>query len=417
MHIIILPSEEFVPDDEPLAGIFQLDQARILAIAGYKVGVISVRLRFSFPMILKAICKRLFLLKSNNKTDDYSFGGLCNLLYQKICFSDQFITLEKKGDINVVRAEGFYWLPPSSRYDHLWWKQAGRRAYKYYKKTIGHPDIIHVHNAVNAGLLALQIKRKNGIPYLITEHSSYFARGLYSNNLVNLARRVYENADTVFTVSNFLGGGLQQFFPRLDYEVLPNVVSPEFEFSPLDSKPEAIFSFISIGNLIRLKRHDMLIKAFHEAFKDGENVCLDIIGEGEERKNLTALVDSLGESERVRLRGLYNKEQILETLNHCDVLSLQSEYETFGVVVLEALFRGVPVIATRCGGPEEVVGEGDGILIDKDNEKQLVSALQKMYATKDEYDSAAIRERAIEGFGANRFLKSLLPYYEKYKRG
>ena len=77
----------------------------------------------------------------------------------------------------------------------------------------------------------------------------------------------------------------------------------------------------------------------------------------------------------------------------CDAFVLASRAETFGVVYVEAMAAGLPVIATACGGPEDFVSEENGILIPADNEEKLTEALIEMYHMAHKYDKQAISEK------------------------
>lgn len=84
------------------------------------------------------------------------------------------------------------------------------------------------------------------------------------------------------------------------------------------------------------------------------------------------------------------KKKIAEQLSKSDCFVLASQSETFGVAYIEALAMGVPVIATKCGGPEGFVNENNGIMIDVDSESQLIEAMKYMYNNSDKYDREEI---------------------------
>jgi len=79
---------------------------------------------------------------------------------------------------------------------------------------------------------------------------------------------------------------------------------------------------------------------------------------------------------------------------------LVSQSETFGVAYIEALSMGVPVIATKCGGPEVFVNDKNGLLIDVNNKKQLIEAMKYMYNNIDRYDRKAISRDIREKFSS-----------------
>jgi len=415
MKILILSSEQFIPVHEPLAGTFQYDQSRILINAGYDVAVISVQLKFSLPMLLKAISCRFVGKKIENDTGKETMAGLFKLLYQKMFQPASFIIKEQISGINVYRAEGFYMTRPSDKKDYRYWLKAGMIGFEQYINDNGKPDILHAHNALYAGILAATIKTKYGIPFMLTEHSSYYSRKLYNENLLPKAQYVFEQAQVATTVSPFLAGCLQQMFSTaVQWKVLPNVAEPVFEEIPLlEKKRNDSFVFLHIANLIPLKRQALLIQAFHEAFEKNESVRLEFAGEGETLNELKQLVSSLDENKRISFLGLLSKEKIFEKLNEVQVVCLPSQYETFGVSLLEAILRGVPIIATSCGGPNEIVTPENGLLVNVDDKIALQHSLKKIKEEYSTYSATIIRNQAIEKYGAKKFLQKLNNYYSQ----
>ena len=88
---------------------------------------------------------------------------------------------------------------------------------------------------------------------------------------------------------------------------------------------------------------------------------------------------------------------------------LTSAFETFGVVLVEALATGIPVISTRCGGPQDIVEPGLGQLLDRDDDEGLTTAMMSM--TQQSYSAEAIRERAKRRFSFSRVAADLLAIY------
>ncbi|MCW5913714.1 MAG: glycosyltransferase [Chitinophagaceae bacterium] len=405
MHILIIPSEEFVPDNAPLAGIFQYDQACILRNAGHRVSVISVRFRFSLPMLVKAIALRCAGRRVKNETGNYSLIGLIRLLNDKLFKPSKFITRESKDGIQVLRAEAFYLLPPSPARDYRYWVKAGMNAYESFTNKEGAPDVIYSHNALYAGLLALAIKRKFGKPFILQEHSSYYSRNLYHKSLLPRAGKVFEESEPSFAVSHFLANELKKKFAGIKIGVLPDVVDPIFESTQPPNLKLNGFRFLHIGNLISIKRQSDLIQAFADVFRDEADVCLELAGEGEDREKLQQQIYALNMDKRILLTGRLSKAEILRRIDQSHVVCLVSSIETFGVALLEAIFRGVPVIATDCGGLADFVRNYNGILIPKNNVDAMKKALVKIKNCCPQYSREFIRERAIEEFGSASFLR------------
>ena len=100
-----------------------------------------------------------------------------------------------------------------------------------------------------------------------------------------------------------------------------------------------------------------------------------------------------------------------------DCFVLPSARETFGVAYIEAMSAGLPVIATKCGGPEEFVTKENGLLISTDNEQELTAAMEKMYHTSKEYDVNKMRAYIQEHFSMEAVADKVCSVYKKVLKG
>jgi len=340
---------------------------------------------------------------------------LIRLLFQKIFNLSRFITTENIDGIIVYRIDGFFYFPPSKHTNHYGWLQAGNHLWKRYSSVVGSPDIIHAHNAVYAGLLAKDISTKTGIPYCITEHSSYIARDIESKFIKNKIKSAYHQANSLFVVSNFLGEKLDQFFKtNKKWKLVPNVLDSEIEEAPyqVDVMPTRPFIFINIASLIPLKRQQDLINAFHKKFSTDKDVRLVIGGEGELKHQLQEQIHRLQLSKQIQLTDRLTRQDVLKLIDSSHCLILCSQIETFGVVLIEALSRGKPIIATKCGGPESIVNEENGILCPANDTDALADAMKQMINKYIDYSNENIRKDAISRFGQKTIANTLIKEYE-----
>ncbi|MEO5580558.1 MAG: glycosyltransferase [Gemmatimonadaceae bacterium] len=414
-HVLIIPSEEFLPPENHLSGIFQLHQASALSAAGFRVGTLSIRQTLSILMILRAGAYRLAGRKPGNSLDGRPVLDLASLLAKKLTRPKSFVTYDHVADLPVVRVEGFYLFPPSRFTDHLGWVRAGVAAFEEYCDRCGRPDLLHAHNLNPAGLLGHRISRRYNIPFVLTEHSTFYGRGLVPRSLFSSLRRAADAASGLAVVSPALGTVLQnQLNLNADsMRWIPNVIDPDVASMPVtrESSSDDGFTFLCIGNLIPVKNHAVLLKAFQTAFHGQKGMRLRIGGDGPLELDLKVLAAELKIAPQIQFLGRLSREQVVQELDRCNAFVLPSSYETFGVVLIEALVRGKPVIATRCGGPESFVGEEDGIIVPPDGVTELATALRTMSRQAASYDSDTLRQRALARFGAQKLVQNLENFY------
>lgn len=377
MHILILPSW-YVSTYNPLSGIFFKEQAEALASFGHKVGVIAIQ-----PISLRQVI--------NKKTIHFGFFQYEDNNVQTMRI--QFPAIPKvRGLNNVLRLI------------------LGKRLFRKYLKVYGKPDIIHVHS-FEAGVLALWIKEHYGIKYVVTEHSSGLVRNLYTKGQLNLARKVFEGSSCNIAVSEQFCKFLSKMF-RINFIYIPNMVDTDFFSLKHDkNKKSKIFKFLNVGSLDSNKNQSMLIKAFYKVFKSNKFVKLIIVGSGPEHENLKNLINKLNLNNQVILFGQASRKQVRDLMHESDCLVLSSIFETFGVVLIEAMSCGLPVIATKCGGPETIVKDNKVGILCNINESSLSNAMSFIYSYIHKFYPTLIRQYVIDNFSRKIVVKNFVNIY------
>ncbi len=390
MHVLIIPSEHYVPPEAPLAGIFQYDQAQALHSAGIRVGVIAPELRS---------LRRLPYLRDWRRVGS---------------------RIAMENGIRVYRRHGWHWALPAVGFGQApVWLRAGRMLFREYIRQEGKPDVVHAHNARYAGILGEWIKRHYEIPFVMTEHSSAYARGMIPTGELPEIRNVFANADARMVVSNALGADVSRVVgPQASpCRVLPNVLDPMFENLELSSPRTRSepFRFVSVAQLNENKGHADLLAAC--ALIAGEvDFELHIVGEGPLDNALRAQARTLGIGERVKFVGQLGRKIVLEEILNSDALILSSHRETFGVVLVEALACGKPVIATRSGGPEDIVTSENGFLVPPSAPRDMANAMLQMIRAATQFDRNNLRQECIRRFGRAALVGSLMETYESVAR-
>jgi teichuronic acid biosynthesis glycosyltransferase TuaC len=285
----------------------------------------------------------------------------------------------------------------------------GLKLFARYVEKNGAPDLVQAHGALNAGVAAWAIRRRWGIPYVLTEHSTAFAQGRLRRWERDLVRRVIDGAQHCVAVSPQLAELLTAQYPGSRWQYLPNPLGEAF--LTLDAatatrrEPDGPFLFISVARLSPEKGHARLIDAFAEAFGGDPGMRLRLAGEGPVRAELERLCVARGIADQVDFLGLLPSGTVRDELTAADAFVLASDVETFGVAVIEALACGCPVIVTASGGPDHMVSAANGTLIPPRDPAALREALTRMRCEAGDYDSAAIRAEALRLYGPEAFAR------------
>lgn len=283
--------------------------------------------------------------------------------------------------------------------------------FKRIVKKHGRPDLVHAH-FTTAGYIAGRALRPGSYPLVITEHSSAIHKEEIASGLFQKAKETYNRADQVIAVSNSLAGRILRHF-GIQARVVPNIVDVSM-FRPSAGRKENGYTFVSTGNLLREKGMSDLLEAFAIFAQKVKKADLIIFGDGPLRGELEAIIRDRDLKGRVTLKGVCSRTEIAGCLKNCDCFVLPSWSETFGVAYIEAMASGLPVIASKCGGPEDIVDESSGLLVPVKEQEKLVQALEYMYENSREvYDPKAISKSIKDRYSADRIARELDKIYEQ----
>jgi L-malate glycosyltransferase len=357
----------------PMNGIFEFDQAKAIADMGNKVIFASVDLR-------SIRRKRRWGFEKFEKEGVLIYG--INIPLGRV--PKRMLTFFSKVGLKLL--------------------------YNKIENEQGRPDIMHAH-FTDIGYSAAKLKDKTKIPLVITEHSSGMMADSISDDIKWKVSKTYHKADKLITVSPALKRVIKYNF-NIDSTYIPNMVDTNiFKYISNGNKNNE-FTFITIGNLIFRKRMDLTVQAFSNAFKNKDNVKLIVIGEGIERKQIEDLIKKEDLQNKIILKGRLPRNEIAKYLEESDCFVLASRAETFGVVYIEALAAGIPVIGTRCGGPEEFIKDGDGLLIGIDNIDELSDAMKYMYDNIGFFNKQEISDRAYNQFSPEQIAEKITQVYK-----
>ena len=299
-----------------------------------------------------------------------------------------------------------------------------RNAYRYWKafriglkivlRNLGKPGLIHAHVLLRPFAAAWYLGRKWNIPFLITEHWTGYLFDAFDNKpgiYKFLCRYFVKKAAALTLVSESLMSALEKKRIRNKSTlVLPNVVEiPEAGNSERKPGPLRI---LTVADLVdRNKNISATLSVLQGLMDKLPAFEYHIIGGGQDEEKLRNLASGLLPEHTVCFHGRQPNDYVLDFLRSVDFVIINSNIETFSVFTAEAIAGGIPVIATRCGGPEYFVHPHNGILIEKNNPQQLSGAIEKMSSTFHAYDKVAMREEMKKKFSDEAIGRQLAEIY------
>jgi glycosyltransferase involved in cell wall biosynthesis len=381
LHVLILPSY-YQTEDRPYSGTFFRDWACALQRAGVRVGVAYVEGRS-----LRTLSRRA-LRAAHFQT-----------------------TSEAEDGLPTVRLKGWNTLAQWTG-GGLVWSRIAQRVIREYMKRHGRPDIIGAQSATWAGYAAWRAHKHWGLPYVITEVTTGFGTGNVRGLEAAFSRRAFANAAAVIAISENLRTRLSRFGGARHLEVIPCTMDESYWTAPPQPRTRNPFTFYAQAHLTPRKGLDILIRAFAAQFQRDATVRLVIGGGGVIRNDLEALAESSGVQSQVTFLGEIPRDAVREAMWNADCFVLPSHAENFGVVLIEALSTGLPVISTRCGGPEDIITDDVGMLLRPGDERGLAEALSAM-RHMPAFDAAALRRYAIARYGYSAVGPQLRDFYCK----
>jgi len=299
-----------------------------------------------------------------------------------------------------------------SRYISAW-----RKAIKLYKSKKGKPDLINANIVYPVSIVATYLSMAWRIPYVITEHwSGYFPEyGRYKGFIKKVISHIaVSNAKAVITPSNILGKTMLSLGLKNRYFTIANVVdTKQFKINPSNHNQREHFTFIHISSLFDEQKNisGMLrvFKKFHDAHPLSK---LIIIWDEEVKELLQEIKEPFSEEGGVFLQGRQGIPEIAAALQKADAFVLFSHFETQSIVLLEAICCGIPVISTRCRGPEEFVTPHNGLLVDIGREDQLEEAMELMLKNRNTYNATDVRNSVVDMVSEESVAGKLIQLYK-----
>ena len=282
-------------------------------------------------------------------------------------------------------------------------------------KDDGLPDLVHLHMLFRNYLVYKKLYSKISPKYLITEQWSGYLNGTYQKlSLLKKSyyKKAFKHAYFVTAVSKKLAQALNEHFEiQNNIIILPNIAEKD---NSTIHKSTNEFNLLVVADLVdEIKNISGVIQAYINSNLQKKST-LTIIGGGHDEIKLKELALKLNSStKQIVFLGQLDNPSVLKAMKQNHVLITNSRHETFSMVTAEALLAGLPVICTKCGGPQEFVDESNGKLINIDDKAGLINAIEQMQNDYTYYDVSALAVNVLNKFGIEKVGQDLKIIYSR----
>lgn len=393
MNIFFMPSW-YPSDDAPLAGIFSKEQAASFAAyyPGCHVGI--------------------SLWGQKNEGNLLWANDHVKNLPKLIKF-----TWQQERNVSLTENYHEFYTPALTWTDKIlngnmkkiiW---ANDQNFSRFSARFGKPSLIHAHVAFPAGYIAMHLAHKHKLPYLITEQMSPFPFACYTTRgrIRPKVTKPIKQANVVIAISPHAATDIHEK-TGVQPMCIPNLVN-ESLFAPSKRPvPPFPFTFFSLGRMLPQKGFPDLLQSI--TYMKHTDALFRIAGEGANKAVYQELAKEHGVSNRIQWLGKLSRTEAAHEFQNCHGFVLPSIHESMGVVYAEAIACGKPIIATRCGGPEFIVNQDNGVLVDVNAPEQLAQAMDTMIENYSRYKPDVIRKDFLERFSSEVITKKIYSVYE-----
>lgn len=278
--------------------------------------------------------------------------------------------------------------------------------------------VISTH--INFAIICYILKFFTGTPYWVIAHGTEVWE--LQNRVYRLALR---SADKIISVSNYTSqrlledksinpekiASLPNTFDRNQFTISSKPIYLLKRYGLTPNQP-VILTVARLGRTAKYKGYDRVIQALVKVRRHLPNVHYILAGKGDDRLRIEALVTNLNLQDCVTITGFVPDKELCDHYNLCDVFTMPSNGEGFGIVYLEALACGKPVLAGNQDGSVEPLVKGKlGCLVNPNDIKEisnsLIDILTGNYSHRKIYQQQYLRQKTIEYFGFDKFRATL----------
>ena len=273
----------------------------------------------------------------------------------------------------------------------------------------GNFDVVHAFWPIPHGIFGVAARKASRAALVSTFFSAELNwRGATRKVFAPILKDIVENSDAITVISSYTGSRLREFAPNVETVTIPFGAAAVSRARPAIQTRDASdpFELLFVGRLVKRKGVDVLLRAA-KLLESDRRLHVRIVGGGPEKQWLENYASSLGLPDTVTFEGVVDSKRIAELFATCDALVLPAivtetgDTEGLGVVLIEAMGYGKPVIASSAGGIVDIVADGDtGLLVPPGNAEALADAIRR---AMDQPRALAEMARRGTDFAERRF--------------
>ena len=294
-----------------------------------------------------------------------------------------------------------------------------RKAYNHTVAQHGKPSIIHLHVVFPAGLFVYLLLFLLDVPVIITEHWSGYTNedGRYEklpSFMKTVTQKLFNRAKGISAVSAYLQKAIAAKSPHnASKVVITNNILDIPSKVQLSPAPTDNIRALFVGNLNDHEKNvSLLIEAIALIVKQHPQFEITFVGGGNDLPRYKHVAEQLGLLDKhIRFTGYIANKEIPALYKQHHFYMLTSNFETFSIAAAEAIINGLPVISTRCGGPEEFIDTSNGIWIEKKTAEGIAQAIDKMIANYATYNRSEMGKAIGERYSKERIVEQLKNLY------
>ena len=275
---------------------------------------------------------------------------------------------------------------------------------KNIEKRYGSFDLIHLNILYPAGLIARLLRKRLGIPYIITENWTVYLpskKVKLSRSELKNSKKIARDADCITPVSLDLQNAMEALGFDNEYEIVYNVVNMKLFHPPIRKERGGKIKFLHVSTLDDAHKNiSGMLRVFARLAAIRQDFEITFVGEGDKEAYIQ-LAKELGiYVEHVTFIGTQNTAGVSEIMRKADCFVMFSNYENLPCVMVEAMATGLPVVLSTAGGVPEHVTPDRGILVEPKDENKLLEALQEVMLNIEhrKYNATLIANYALQNF-------------------